>query len=220
MDRWADTPPADVPQCSIGVDVAQGGDDNTVLSIRYDGYFCELISVPGRETPEGSDVAALVLKHRRDQSHAVIDMGGGYGGSAYEHLRENEVTCIKYKGAESTSARTKNGSLPYYNTRAAAFYRLREALDPGQPGGQRITLPNDRVLMSELCSIRIQSDDINVIKLEPKKDLKKRIGKSPDRADAVAIAWFGGGTIATKYNARRNSRRPKVVTSKRNIRRR
>ena len=219
ISKWTESPPAGIPQCSIGVDIAQGGTDTTVLAKRYDGWFAPLIEVPGKDTPEGREVAALVFKYRRDESHIVLDMGGGYGGSAYEHLRDNGVTCVKYKGAEGSTARTKNGSLGFYNTRAQAYYRLYEGLDPGQPGGQRIILPDDRVLKAELCSIRLDDSELNVIKLEPKKKLCERTGKSPNKADAIAMAWFGGGRIDTRYNTgERGKSRPRVISTNRRVR--
>ncbi len=57
--------------------MAAGGADDTVMA-RYDGHFPELIEVSGRETPNGSDVAALVVKHRRDNAEVVLDMQDGY----------------------------------------------------------------------------------------------------------------------------------------------
>jgi hypothetical protein len=50
MSRWTAQPPVGVPMCAIGVDVAQGGSDNTVLAPRHDGWFAELLSVPGKDT--------------------------------------------------------------------------------------------------------------------------------------------------------------------------
>ena len=66
QERWQPQPPAGIPQCAIGVDVAQGGDDQTVLAIRHDGWFAPLIAVPGQMTPSGSSVAGLVVQYRRN----------------------------------------------------------------------------------------------------------------------------------------------------------
>ena len=59
--------------------------------MRYDGWFAELVEVPGRETPLGSDVAALVVKHRRDNAEVILDMQGGYGGAVFERLGDNGI---------------------------------------------------------------------------------------------------------------------------------
>ena len=46
--------------------------------------------------------------------------------------------------------------------------------------------------MAQLCSIRLKQDDVDIIQLEPKVDLVKRTGQSPDEADAVVMAWSKG----------------------------
>lgn len=214
MDRWKSNPPRDVPMCAIGVDVAQGGTDNSSLAMRYDGWFDRLVVVPGKETPLGKDVAALVIKHRRDGAKPVIDMGGGYGGSTYEHLLNNDIRPIQYKGAGKSMARTKNSKIPFHNKRAEAYYKFMEDLDPGQQGGSKITLPPDEFLRADLCSIRFDdtNSDINLIKLEPKKKLIARIGRSTDYSDPVVMAWTSGGKMASHYKQWHNNRRaPKVI---------
>jgi hypothetical protein len=49
-------------------------------------------------------------------------------------------------------------------------------------------LPPDPKLKAELCSIRRSSIDGGVVSIESKKEVKKRLGRSPDRADAVKYA--------------------------------
>ncbi|MGZ0190250.1 MAG: terminase, partial [Alphaproteobacteria bacterium] len=60
-DRWRPEPPAGVPMCAIGVDVARGGKDETVLAIRHDAWFAPVVIKPGVETPLGTDVAGMVV---------------------------------------------------------------------------------------------------------------------------------------------------------------
>jgi hypothetical protein len=229
MDRWLPHPPDMMPQTCIGVDVAQGGTDRTVLARRHAGWYNEFIDLPGRETPDGKSVAGHVLQHRMNQADVVIDMGGGYGGAAYERLASNlpdnpatgEPIVHKYKGAAGSNAKTKQGGLPFYNKRAEAFYRFKEALDPGQPGGSDIQLPNDDQMFRELCSIRLKEDDATMLQLEPKKALVKRVGKSPNKADAVVMAWTQGGKPETYYNVWQDYRhaaggRHKVIKPTRN----
>jgi hypothetical protein len=67
-----------------------------------------------------------------------------------------------------------------------------EALDPTQPGGSSVALPSDPQLFAQLCSIRLKQDDLIIIQLEPKVDLVKRTGMSPDDADAVVQSWSAG----------------------------
>lgn len=194
FDRWRPEPHNKAPQCAIGVDIAQGGKDQTILAPRYDGWYDKLIKYPGKSTPDGRTVAGLIIKHRRDQSFVILDMGGGYGGATYEKLIENinQELVVKHKGAEKSNRKTIAGGLKFFNKRTEVYYRFYEALDPGQPGGSKISLPPDPLLFTQLCSIRLKQDDDIIIQIEPKKNLIERVGDSPDEADAVVQAWSAG----------------------------
>lgn len=57
-----------------------------------------------------------------------------------------------------------------------------------------IDLPRNHALWDELTAARWTVDSQGRLALEPKDDLRNRIGRSPDRADAVAMAfWYTHG---------------------------
>jgi len=218
--RWTEKPPQGVPMCAIGVDVAQGGDDNTVLAPRHDGWYAPLISIPGKLTPDGKTVAGLVVTNRRDKARIILDMGGGYGGAAYEHMKDNSIDVKAYKGAEAYKGRTADRQLKLTNVRSAAYWRFREALDPSQPGGSPIMLPDNPALVADLTAPSYKVTP-NGIKVEPKEDVVKRLGRSPDDGDAVVMAWWDGikgANIQGGFKARNHT--PQVITSKRHQRKR
>lgn len=192
--RWAPQPPQGVPMCAIGVDPAAGGPDETVLAPRYDGYFPHLIVIPGSETPYPQDVASKVVRYRKDQAVPVVDCGGGYGGGVVKQLEDNGISTRAHKGASGSNKRTKDRMHPFANKRAEVYYRFMEALDPSQDGGSSIALPPDAKLMSDLCSIRFSITSRGIV-LESKDEVKKRLGRSPDRGDAVVLAWSDGPTV-------------------------
>jgi len=194
--RWKPTPPEGIPMCSIGADVAQGGADQTVLAIRHDGWFAPLLAVPGSQTPGGTDVAGLVISKRRDGAQVVIDIGGGWGGDAYAHLKANEIDCIGYMGVKESHRHTQDNQLKFYNVRTQAYWQFREALNPDQPGGSDICLPNDKELIADLCAPKFTVEKMG-IKVEPKESVVKRLGRSPDRGDAVVMAWHSGPKAIT-----------------------
>lgn len=213
MARWQATPPEGVPMCAMGVDIAQGGGDKTIISTRYDGWFSQFIEEKGINTPTGNEVAGLIVANRRDKASIVLDMGGGYGGATFLRLKDNglEEDCVLYKGAASTNKRTQDGKLKFDNVRIAAYWKLREALDPAQPGGSRIALPNDSELISDLTAMRFKQDrwGIACAADSTKEQVTKRLGRSPDKGDAVVMCWFGGITIANVEHGwgRNNSHR-------------
>jgi hypothetical protein len=232
--RWEPRPPVGVPQCAIGVDVAQGGADNSVLAPRHDGWFAPLEVIPGAETPGGPDVAAKVIAKRRDRSKIIVDLGGGWGGDALAHLVANDVDAIGYMGVKTTMKRTEDNQLQFYNVRTEAYWRFREALNPNQKGGSPIALPlADKELEADLTAPTFQTVRMKRgmgIKLESKEALVKRIGRSPDRGDAVVMSWWAGPKAATdlkQWEEQGNMRRggtggrvPKVVMGRTSKRRR
>jgi hypothetical protein len=191
--RWTPRPPPGVPMCALGVDVAQGGTDETVLAPRHDGWYAPLIATPGSKTPYGRDVAGLIVAHRRDAATVVIDLGGGYGGAAYEHLKSNdpEFPVAGFKGAARSTRRTRDRKLGFRNKRSEAVWLFREALDPSQPGGSPIALPQDPGLIADLTAPTFAIGP-HGIEVEAKEAVCARLGRSTDRGDAVTMAWSDG----------------------------
>jgi len=220
--RWTPHPPAGIPMCAIGCDVARGGDDQTVLAIRHDGWFAPLERTPGVKTPTGPDVAGLIVARRRDNAAVIIDMGGGYGGSPYDHLIGNlpvnqvgQPSVYGYKGAEKSLARTADNQLGFTNKRSEVYWKFREALDPAQPGGSPVALPPDPALVADLTAATFEVT-ARGIKVETKEDVVEKLGRSPDGGDAVVISWCEGQramTHAAIWSKAHNShvRAPSVI---------
>ena len=221
QERWEPDPPGGVPMCAIGVDCSGGGDDPMVLAPRHDGWFAELIEVAGKDIPmarSGAYCGGIVVGHRRDNALIVVDLGGGYGGPIYEHLKANNIETNGYRGAEKTRRRSQNGKLHFTNKRGAALWLFREALDPGQPGGSPIYLPPDSLLVADLTAPTFEPTP-NGIKVESKEDVCERLGRSTDHGDAVIMSWFEGPKEttdaldwATRLEMKRGlGRRPVVI---------
>jgi hypothetical protein len=191
QDRWRPEPPPDVPMTNMGVDIAQGGADNTIISSRHDTWFAEQITRPGKETPDGRTAAALVFMHMRDNCHVTIDCGGGWGNSAYEILDEANLDILGFVPSAGSMGRTLDGKLKFINLRAEAIWRLREALDP--TNNIKIALPKSAALRSDLAAYRWKLTTGAAIQIESKIEMKKRLGRSPDYGDAAVLSWFVGG---------------------------
>jgi len=196
--RWKERKKPDVAQSAIGVDVARGGGDQTILAPRYRNWFDVLQVFPGSDTPDGPAVATLVIQARRDQSVVQLDVIG-VGGSVLDHLKPIlKSACIPLNGAASSDATDKSGQLGFKNLRAAMYWALREALDPAT--GDDLALPPDRDLLIDLCSPhwKLTAQGIQV---EAKEDIIKRIRRSPDRGDAVVYShWIDPRNIPIKIN--------------------
>lgn len=202
MRRWQPQPVPGVPMCAMGVDVAQGGTDKTVIAMRYDDWFAPLIDIPGAQTPGGPDVAGAVLARRLHSAKVIVDLGGGWGGDALAHIVANIGTenAVGYMGVKESVRRTKDNMLRFANERTAAYWGLREALDPSQPGGATIQLPDDKELLADLTAPTFETRSGKggmIIHLETKEKLVKRIGRSPDKGDALVMCWWSGARAVT-----------------------
>lgn len=197
QERWTSRPPANVPMCSMGVDVAQGGPDQTVMAPRYDGWYPQLAVIPGKNTPDGKTIAGLVVQRRYDNATVVVDLGGGWGGDALKHLALNNIDAVGYMGVKKSIARTENKKHAFTNVRSEAYWRFREALDPSQEQGSTIALPRDSILVADLCAPKYKITS-NGIMITPKDEVKELLGRSPDRGDAVVMAWWAGVKQANK----------------------
>ena len=91
-------------------------------------------------------------------------------------LRYN-VEGVHFGGGAKDSKRFKN-------KRAELFWNLRERMERGE-----ISLPDDEELVADLSALRYVFTQDGRIQLESKDDVRKRLGRSPDRADAVALAF-------------------------------
>ena len=226
QERWQELPPQGIPMCAMGVDMTGGGRDPMVIVPRYDYWFARPVVIPGDEFDMetlGSQATGHIVGLRRDRALIILDVGGGYGQSTLEQLKENDIEVYAYKGGEKTVERTKDSSIPFRNRRSAAIWRLREALDPSQPGGSNIALPNDQpAMVADLCApgYRIRN---NVVEVESKEDVCERLGRSTDEGDAIVMAWYQGIRESThaldliEHQQRHNKRgmAPKVLLSRR-----
>jgi hypothetical protein len=200
MARWKPGIPRGETMTAQAVDIAQGGSDNTCESHRYGGWFAPLNVEPGTKTKEGRDVAVLVVKHRHNNCPVIIDVGGGWGGDALIACKANGIDVYAFNGVVKVTTRTRDGKMKFYNKRAESYWRFREELDPAQEGGSVIALPPDPLLKADLAAPHWKPT-INGILLESKEEIKKRIGRSPDRGDAVTMCLSEGERAVLK-NAR------------------
>lgn len=188
MARWDRRGGEGLPMTALGVDVAAGGPDSSVLApVHGARWFGELVVRKGEETRTGEQLIALIVMTMRGRCRIIVDLGGGYGNSAYEQLRRLGFEVRGFVANGSAMGLSPEG-LRYKNVRAQAHWGLRMALDP--EAGEGLALPPDDELRQELCAVRYSLDTL--YQIEPKDDVRDRIGRSPDRSDAVVMAHFLG----------------------------
>jgi hypothetical protein len=186
---------------AMALDPAGGGRDSAELARRHGGWYAELISAKGQETADGSATAAMVVRYRLDSAPVIVDVGGGYGGGVTVRLKDNGIEPVPFVALWESIEKTKDGSLGFANKRAEAWWKFREALDPDQPDGSAIALPPDPELRADLCTPTWKLTARGIL-LESKDDIRKRLGRSPGKGDAVVMCWSEGNAAAvSRHNA-------------------
>jgi hypothetical protein len=162
---------------TLGIDVARSvsGDFNCVAAVR--GGVLQRLDL--WQSPDLMETVAKVVQIVATSGAQRIRVDvGGVGGGVVDRLRElgYEVQAVAFGGKADDARR-------FTNQRAAMFWGLREALERGL-----LVLPDDDDLVADLCALRYQFAQDGRIALEGKDECRKRLGRSPDRADALALA--------------------------------
>ena len=164
---------------TLGVDVARHGSAETVLQIVRGGRLERTIARRGQDLmATAGDIAALIRDNAVIAENVRID-DCGVGGGVVDRLLE---LGLYVEGVNVGEAATD--SERFFNLRSEVYWSMRERFREGA-----IAIPpDDAALLRELCAPRYRPDSRGRIKLEGKDETVKRLGYSPDRADALALA--------------------------------
>lgn len=185
MARWRplDAPP---PMDSVGVDVARGGKDKTIIARRHGNWFAEPLVYPGASTPDGPTVAGLVIAATRDRAPIHID-AIGVGASPYDFLVQAQQQVLGINVSEAAHGTDRSGRIKFRNLRSEIWWRMREALDP--QNGTGLALPPDSRLLADLtCATWSMSG--STIMVASRDKLIQDLGRSPDYASAYCLAMI------------------------------
>lgn len=187
-ERWLEWDESGRPQQPgvrvHGCDVARGGRDLTVFADRTGAIVHGLEEFSIANTVK---IAKLLMARMHQADIAVVDVIG-VGAGVVDYLRtvqENQnIDVIAYNASRKSRMRDRSGEFGFVNQRAAMWWTLREMLDPAfEP---TLALPPDDELIGELTAPRWWVTAASRIQIESKDDVRARIGRSTDHADAVA----------------------------------
>lgn len=195
-ERWhlwdtAGRPDAGSPR-RIGVDVARSGKDKTVMAVRDGHVITELRKSSKEDTMQTAGRVKGLCKPDDDgpqEREPVIDVIG-IGAGVVDRLREQNVDVAAFNAAGRTEHKDRSGELGFANIRSAAWWNLREILDPAF--GAQLALPPDDQLTGDLTAAHWRVLSGGKIQVEAKEDITKRIGRSPDDGDSVMQAMWEG----------------------------
>jgi hypothetical protein len=229
--RWKPDGWKDFEMTAMSLDPAAGGGDVGVLSWRHGGWYAPLVGIKAgaadsddpnasaeRAMKRASEMAAGIVIHRRANAPVIVDMGGGYGGDVTARLKENGVAYQAFNGANKSTA-IGNDGMRFVNARAEAWWRFRDELNPDREGGSVIALPDDAELLADLAT---PTFDVKTsgIQIEAKDEIKKRLGRSPDKGDAVVMCLAPGNRAVKRQINERGPSTPRVVLAYANAKKR
>ena len=192
-------PSSILPMSVIAGDISRGGADPTVIATRYNGWCAPLSVHPGKTVPDGPTAAGLIIARRRNDADIVVD-ANGVGASCYDHLLSQSIPAFGHVGSRKTSRRDRSGRLGFNNMRSLLLWNLREMLDPANPLSCEVSLPDDPDLLQEIQAHTWEERSGQIVVLAKEK-VQGNIGRSPDRCDAVAMAYYYGDAVARLMSA-------------------
>lgn len=163
----------------LAIDAAHEGDDHCVMTKRQGRVVPAQVVIKGKI--DGPDLAGRVIEIVDDWGgcDAIVIELDGPGVSCYDTLKRSKYASITV--GIHTGARRKDGK--NYNLRAKMWRGLLDWLKDGP-----VSMHRDGDLKAEVTAMRYTYRD-GLLLMESKKDYKKRVGKSPDRGDSLAISF-------------------------------
>lgn len=176
------------PVQRIGVDVAWTGSDKSAVAPMHSGQRFYKIRYFKRANP--MEISGVV-KGINDKlgGKPVVD-AIGLGAGVLTRLQEEGIESDAFVASHRASDLLKDetGELGFSNKRSAMWWQFREKLDPRKE--PTICLPRDSNLIGELTSPTWRVLSGGKIQVEGKAEIKKRLKRSTDGADAVLQAAF------------------------------
>jgi hypothetical protein len=166
-------------QKRLGVDVARFGDDRTVLFPRQGrACFRPRVMRHQRTSSPSVEIATAVIraKQRWGSEQEFIDATGGWAAGASDVLRDAGYPIYDVQfAAPAMDPR-------YENRRAEMWFGMADAIKGGA------ALPHLEEMIAELTTPTYMFRKGKFV-LEPKDQVKARLGRSPDLADALATTY-------------------------------
>lgn len=161
---------------TVGVDVAGPGEDETVVCVLQGN---SVIGLAGFYDADSRGKVARYLQPFRNRIERLSVDTIGIGEYFGRHLAD-----LGFKVNAVNVGRPPHNKAKFKNLKAELYWNLREAFSEGN-----ITGINDDALIGQLSAIQYGEDSRGRIEIESKEKLIKRGVKSPDRAEALMLAF-------------------------------
>lgn len=169
-----------------GLDVARYGTDSSVMAIRQgrDAQSRPWHSIQGQSTVVVARWA-FELYLRYNMAAMVVDTGG-IGGGVFDQL---ELMQINVYGVDFSNSPDNETQEKYLNKRAEMYGRARSWIKKGGCLPPDDKKAENKGLSAQLTSATYTFQNDVKLQLESKKDIRRRLGISPDDADALVVTF-------------------------------
>jgi hypothetical protein len=182
----------------LGADVAGMGTDSTCFCLRFGNTVTDFKMLKGsgaNHMETAGNIVDILRRHTRSnvKPKAFVDTIGE-GAGVYSRLQElDQKSVYSCKFSESASKGSNplkdvTGQYEFLNMRAYLYWCIRDWLNPAI--NSEAALPRDKELAQELIQTKWEFMSNGKIKIESKDEIKKRIKRSPDKADALANTFW------------------------------
>ena len=162
------------------LDVGAGGDDSVLLK-KLGPRVTELEAKGYNESTKVVDWAVRECFAGEPSLLYTDPIGWGWGvsGEIERRLKDRGIEVCQVNVSEKAYEQDR-----FYQLRDELWWRMREQFEKGF-----ISIPDDPILKGDLNAPKYD-DSTGLIKVESKRDLKKRGVESPNRADALMMTMF------------------------------
>lgn len=181
-ERWVERNGIGEGATSYGVDPARFGEDKTTMA-KLVGQVLEYIEAWAKEDTMQS-AGRVAAKLGAEEPCAIDTIGVGAG--VYDRLHELGYSVIPVNVSEKTALTDVTGQMSFVNLRSALWWMMRDSIDPEKD--DLIALPPDDQLTGDLTAPQYKYTSNGKLVVESKDDIRARIGRSTDYADAYALA--------------------------------
>lgn len=171
-------------------DPARFGDDETVCYVLKDYRVIAQEIYTQKSTME--TVGKLIILKKKYKAGSIVVDSIGVGAGIVDRLNELDQPVFSINSAEKSKDEMK-----YKNLRAEMWFNAFSHFY-----NSNVSIPDDEILIDQLSQVKYKTDSAGRLQVENKEEIKKRIGRSSDRADALVMGLYGldSAIMENEYN--------------------
>jgi hypothetical protein len=187
----------------ISADIARFGDDEIVID-HLQGNRLVTQDITNKQSLMET-VGRLIHKRKETRSRLIVVDDASLGGGVTDRLAEMQEPVMPINGGSRPLTEDK-----FVNLKAEIWWHARDLFDAG-----KLSIINDPILIRQLSAVKYHYRSNGNIVIESKDELKARLGRSPDRADAFTLGIWGAKFLRdpSKDFARTSLRQDAGVTN-------